>query len=391
MRISILNAGQGTDYLYGFVSALAREEDMHIEVVDADCSAGLIDRIPGVELFPLLGDNLSPQSLSKKIFRISRYYLRLLVYAATTRSDIFHIQWDNSLFLFDRTFLLLYYKLLGKKIVYTAHNVDKNKRDGHSGWFDGFSLKALYTIADAVIVHTDAMKNDLCGRFGVDPEKVKVIVHGLNVRVPSTGLTQAAARERMKIETASHVVLFFGLIDRYKGVDIAVKAFDKFSEKDASALFLVAGAPKRGDSYKDELVRRSDRLLRLGKIRFDLRPIPSDEVEAYCMAADCIVLPYRSIYQSGVLFLAYRFGLPVLAANVGSFREDVIEGETGYLCRPDDAGDLAKKMERFFGSPLYAGGESTHRKIKEYAEKKYSWTPIARDTRKLYEQLMEIV
>ena len=66
MRVSILNAGQQTDYLYGIVSALAGEEGLEIEVVDADCSVGLIDSIPGVKLFPLRGDNLSPQSFLVK-------------------------------------------------------------------------------------------------------------------------------------------------------------------------------------------------------------------------------------------------------------------------------------------------------------------------------------
>ena len=103
------------------------------------------------------------------------------------------------------------------------------------------------------------------------------------------------------------------------------------------------------------------------------------------------MLPYRAIYQSGVLFLAYRFGIPVLAADVGNFHEDVVEGETGYLCRPNDAGDLAEKMELFFKSSLYAGGEDVRRKIRGYAEKKYSWDHIAHDTRALYEHLMRIL
>lgn len=215
--------------------------------------------------------------------------------------------------------------------------------------------------------------------------------HGLNVRVPSTGLTQSEARERLKIDASSHVVLFFGKIDRYKGVNIAVDAFHQFAEKDSSALFLAAGEPKRGKTYMEELTQKAGSLLRSGKIRFDYRSIPADEVEVYCKAADCMVLPYRSIFQSGVLFLAYRFGLPVLAADVGNFREDIVEGETGYVCRPNDAGDLAEKMELFFASALYAGGETVRRKIREYTENKYSRDHIARDTRTLYERLMRLL
>ena len=390
MRVSILNAGEETDYLYGLVSSLAREDDMEIEVVDANRSIGVIDRIPGIKLFPIRGDNLSPQSFFMKILRIGRYYIRLFRYAAATRSDVFHIQWDNSLFLFDRTLLLLYYKILGKKIVYTAHNVDKNRRDGHSQFFDAFSLKMIYSIADAVIVHTEPMKKEICGRFSADPKKVNVIAHGLNVCVPSTGLARSEARMRLKIDVKSHVVMFFGMIDRYKGVDTAIEAFQQFAEKDPSALLLVAGAPKRANTYREELTRKAGRLLESGRIRFDFRSIPADEVEAYCASADCMVLPYRFIFQSGVLFLAYRFGVPVLAADVGNFHEDVVEGKTGYLSRPNDAGDLAEKMELFFTGGLYSGGEAVRRSIKEYAEKKYSWDHIAHDTRTVYERLMRM-
>ena len=71
--------------------------------------------------------------------------------------------------------------------------------------------------------------------------------------------------------------------------------------------------------------------------------IPDDETEIYFKAADALVLPYTDIYQSGVLFLGYSFGLPTIATDVGSFREEIIEGETGLICRPADPADLASR------------------------------------------------
>ena len=69
--------------------------------------------------------------------------------------------------------------------------------------------------------------------------------------------------------------------------------------------------------------------------------IPDEDVEIYLKAADVCVLPYTEVFQSGVLFLAYRFGLPVVATDVGSLRDDVIEGRTGFISRRQDPADLA--------------------------------------------------
>ncbi len=76
--------------------------------------------------------------------------------------------------------------------------------------------------------------------------------------------------------------------------------------------------------------------------------IPDDETEVYFKAADVLVLPYRHIYQSGVLFLGYSFGLPVLAADVGALKEDIVEGKTGFVFRPEDPADLAETIARLF-------------------------------------------
>ena len=97
--------------------------------------------------------------------------------------------------------------------------------------------------------------------------------------------------------------------------------------------------------------------------------IPDREMEVYLKAADVLVLPYKEIFQSGVLFLAYSFGLPVVATDVGSFREEIVEGQTGFLCRPGDPADLARTpSQRYFASELYRNLGAERQKIKDYAE-----------------------
>ncbi len=84
-------------------------------------------------------------------------------------------------------------------------------------------------------------------------------------------------------------------------------------------------------------------------------------MEFYLKGADVMVLPYKDIFQSGVLFLAYSFGLPVVATDVGSFREEIVEGQTGFVCNPCDSSDLAMALQTYFKSDLFKNLELDRR------------------------------
>src|ERR1700741_754476 len=97
--------------------------------------------------------------------------------------------------------------------------------------------------------------------------------------------------------------------------------------------------------------------------------IPDGETEVYFKAADVLVLPYRHIYQSGVLFLGHSFGLPVLAADVGSLKDEIVEGETGFVFRREDPVDLTRAIETYFSSDLFSNLGARRRDIRDYAMK----------------------
>jgi glycosyltransferase involved in cell wall biosynthesis len=116
--------------------------------------------------------------------------------------------------------------------------------------------------------------------------------------------------------------------------------------------------------------------------------IPEDQVELYFKAADLLVLPYRRIFQSGVLFLSYSFGLPVVATNAGSLRNEVIEGQTGFVCEHDNIADLAQKIHRYFHSDLFTELEARRSWIINYANTNYSWERLAIRTREIYDKVV---
>ena len=108
----------------------------------------------------------------------------------------------------------------------------------------------------------------------------------------------------------------------------------------------------------------------------------------YLKAADVLVLPYKEIFQSGVLFLAYAFGLPVVATDVGSFREEIVEGRTGFLCQPGDAADMARSIETYFASDLFANLNDRRLEIKDYANASHSWHAVADLTCNVYAKML---
>jgi glycosyltransferase involved in cell wall biosynthesis len=150
-------------------------------------------------------------------------------------------------------------------------------------------------------------------------------LRGINTCVPVTGLTPVEARRNLGIEDGDKTILFFGSIRPYKGLEYLVEAFCDRAREHPEYRLIIAGEPKNNsDRYLSELQGSLNSEPEL-KVIQRIHHVPDEEAELYFKAADVLVLPYTHIFQSGVLFLAYSFGLPVIAADVGSFHEDVME------------------------------------------------------------------
>jgi glycosyltransferase involved in cell wall biosynthesis len=116
--------------------------------------------------------------------------------------------------------------------------------------------------------------------------------------------------------------------------------------------------------------------------------VPDEQTELYFKAADVLVLPYTHIFQSGVLFLGYSFGLPVIAADVGSLKDEIVEGRTGFVSRPQDSSDLVAVLEKYFSCDLYLDLDSKRQAIRDYANERYSWAKVATMTADVYSELI---
>lgn len=339
---------------------------------------------PGLTFLNLRGSK-EEAGLVSKVSRVLVYYWRLIAYAATAGPKIFHVLWNNKFESFDRTFLMLYYKVLAKKVVFTAHNVNAGKRDGNDSWFNRTTLRIQYHLADHVFVHTEKMKGEMLREFGVPESAVSVIPFGVNNSVPNTDLTAAEAKRQMGVGSEHKTILFFGAIRPYKGLDFLVDAFLQLAAGHPEYRLIIAGQPRKGcEKYLEEIQQKIAASVHKTKVIQKIQYVPDEETEIYFKAADVLALPYTHVFQSGVLFLAQNFGLPVVATSVGSLKEDVIEGRTGFSCRPSDSTDLAAAIARYFTSHLFETLEQQRNEIREHANEMHSWDVVADTTKNVY-------
>jgi D-inositol-3-phosphate glycosyltransferase len=241
-----------------------------------------------------------------------------------------------------------------------------------------------------MFVHTQKMKAELIAEFGVREQAVTVIRHPINNAFPDTNLTYAEAKRRLGVQQSDKAILFFGRIRPYKGLELLLTAFRDLVTRHSDIRLIIAGEPKKGS---EEYLRKINEIISCdfgpGQILSKIQFIPDEEMELYLKAADVMVLPYKEIFQSGVLFLGYSYGLPIVATDVGSFREEIVEGQTGFVCKPNDPQALAEAIETYFTSDLYRTLEKRRQEIKEYANIHHSWNAVAELTRNAYVQLLE--
>ncbi len=228
---------------------------------------------------------------------------------------------------------------------------------------------------DAVIAHSEHGAERLRTEVGLDPRRVRVVPHGAFdylTRLPEERPLPA------ELEGAEGpVILFFGLLRPYKGIDVLLEAFRSVPDAE---LWIVGNprmdvAPLRG--LADEAP---------GRVRFLTRFVEDAEIPAIFRRADVLALPYRDIEQSGVLYTGLAFGKPMVLTDVGGFAELVAQG-VARAVPPADSGALAAALREL------TADEAARAELAEAARRAaagpYSWDEAARRTLDLYEELLE--
>jgi glycosyltransferase involved in cell wall biosynthesis len=248
------------------------------------------------------------------------------------------------------------------KVICIADNIIPHEKR----FFDIPFTKYFVKTVDAFIAMSKNVLNDL--QEFVKNKPSKFIPHPLYDNFGEKILKEDA-RKKLGISTDNKIILFFGFIRKYKGLDILLEAMKILKDENQNIKLLIAGEFYGDEKMYTEII---EQLKIQDQLILHTTFIADSEVKNYLCAADCVVQPYRSATQSGVTPLAYHFEIPMIVTNVGGLPDLVPDKKVGLVAEPN-ALDLANKIIQFF----QLGADYFLPHLRE-EKKKYSWNNMVK-------------
>lgn len=283
------------------------------------------------------------------VHRMLRYYSVFSSFKAASviknriRPDVVDIQWmapQHGFVLIPLMSLLRHRG--GARIFLTIHNVFPHE----PRIFDRLLSRWAFKLAHRLLVHAERMKEELIANFGEDAARIAIIPHGI-CTAEEIIYSRSEARSHLGLKEAQ-VLLFFGFVRPYKGLEYLITAFKELIHKFDVAL-VIAGEFFSGFTEYQTAIQRNGIA---EKTYLFPRYIPYEEVSLFFSAADIVVQPYvRFSGQSGVTQTAYLHSLPVVATDVGGLPELVLHENTGFIVKPGNAQELRVALEALLVDP----------------------------------------
>jgi glycosyltransferase involved in cell wall biosynthesis len=294
----------------------------------------------------------------------------------TMKTDVFHVQWWSLPTLPAVAVMMAIARLKHIPVVTTIHNAGSHEP---SFLFDQ-ATRLIAFLSDHLIVHSSHNKNTLCRKFQIGSGRISVIAHG------PLGLFKSGSQNFRQVRGISEnekVILFFGNIRPYKGLDVLLEAVSTIKEKSSLSLKLVI-AGSVWESWD-----RYERLIQMLGLKNEviqiLGYVPAGYVGSLFSAADLVVLPYRHFdSQSGVGAAAIAFNIPMIVTDSGGLPDLISDPACVVPC-----GDPETLAERILA---VLSDDRLYQKLKNDAakiEKAMSWENIANQTISLYHRFQK--
>lgn len=371
MKVLMVDQIAMINYKYSFSLAEAlREHGVDITLI--------ADYKEKEELYRFKIENIFKTS-NKSIGKVEKLFnyissMRYLVNKAIKEEyDVVHVQW----FQFSPVDYFYLSKLKKNRIrlVVTVHDI----LPFNSKFYDKYFHKKIYKIADSIILQAENNLNRFKKLFLEESVKTTLVPHGNFIdHVNFKGKDESI--EYLNLPKDKTILLFFGQIKKVKGLGDLLEAFGNLIKKREDIYLVIAGNVWKDDfSVYQNIINKYEIN---EKIRTDIRFIPDDEVEYYYSASDLVILPYKDVYQSGVIQLSYAYAKPVVATDIGPFKEIVFDGENGFLCKPNNPKSIEDTIERAINrkNDFEKMGQNGRKLI----EKNFSWKDIASNINRIY-------
>jgi D-inositol-3-phosphate glycosyltransferase len=355
----------GMDYYdYGLAMGLAKNNSL-VHFYTSDKTK--IRNIENVLTHIIFKNVWNEKNIFIKLVRFLSAYFKAFKDSKSKNVKIVHLHFFDVGAL---NFIVLLISFLFKhKIVLTLHDVS-SFRTGKSSFFQSL----IFNGVSSIIVHNQSSMNELI-KIYPQKEKINVIPHGNYIPYVNQIDYQPTDNNTFRI-------LFFGQIKKVKGLDVLLDAMRILVENGNSVFLTIAGRPWHDDNDYEKMIDEYH-LRNYVDCNFDF--IPDSEVENYFKNSDLVVLPYKKIYQSGVVLLSMSYGRAVIASDLEPFKEIIRHGENGFLFEQGSAKDLAGKIMDLSVNKqkLVAARNEALNMIKD----KYDWGKIGAETRKIYQNL----
>lgn len=375
MKISIVANGFQEDYTLNLVNALAGQ-DVVVDFIGSNIyDRSLIDE--RINFYNVRKEDPKEKSRLRKAYWVLSYFSWFFLYLVRQRKLCIHIQWLRFNFM-DGIFFPRLARLLGHRVVYTAHDVLPHNVDNRKV---RILFKHIYKSQNNLVVHTNFNKNRIHSEFGISMEKISVVKHGVYHIPEDQRLDFESSKKALGIGVDEYVLLFFGILTEYKGIDLLAESLKELKEKtDQKVRLIVAGRVQTG--FEDQMAELKEKHLG-DEVLYFLRFIKNEEVNLLFGAADATVLPYREASQSGVMFMSFAHGVPVIAPNLGGFPDDVLEGEMGFVFEKNDAESLCSTIIKTI-SRFGRNNKSDRQNIINLTSENYQWEESASVLIKIY-------
>jgi glycosyltransferase involved in cell wall biosynthesis len=323
----------------------------------------------------------------QRALRLLSAWVGLTRYLSELRPDV--VQFSRIQFPFEAIFLAQM-RRRGLILIQICHEFELREKQG--GLFSSLTVRAyadIYRNFSAIFFHARENCDKFLSLFPfVQNHRTHIIPHGNSswlLRHFPQSRDWDGLRRRYALKPGQPVVLFFGLLAPSKGLQDLVEAF-ALVRQSSDVKLVIAGYPTKHFDM-EELKEKIAALALEDHIVLDTRYVPLEEVGALMGLATLAVYPYRSSTQSGALQVAYTFGRPVVATNVGGLPEAVEHGRSGFLVPANSPTELAEGILKLVTNRELAKVMGEY--ARHLSETRFSWKSVARQIVKVYDGLLE--